>query len=120
MRGIYTSAVGRGFGDLWEVRGDEIEQHRTKSQSGAPRPMKMGTTCSPFPYDAAARHARQSVNLRRPAILRYATWEAASRFRGMSGYPSIAAVSVDPGIDAMAKFSQIPKQPFRHRFRIKS
>jgi hypothetical protein len=36
--------------------------------------MKMGTTFSPFPYDAAARHALQSVNLRRPAISRYAYW----------------------------------------------
>ena len=64
----------------------------------------MGTTRSPFPYDAAARHALQEVVLRRPAILRYAIWEAASRFRGMSGYPSIAALSVDPGVDAMCQF----------------
>jgi len=72
-----------------------------KSYGGAPRPMKMGTTASPCRYDSAARHALQSGNPRRPAILRYATWEAASRFRGMSGYPSIAALSVDPRIDAM-------------------
>ena len=65
--------------------------------------MKMGTTASPWRYDAAARHALQSANLRRPAILRYATWEAASRFRGMSGYASIAVLSVDPGIDAMGQ-----------------
>jgi hypothetical protein len=31
----------------------------------------MGTILSLFPYDAAARHAFQPVNLRRPAILRY-------------------------------------------------
>src|SRR5262245_1174078 len=75
---------------------------RVKSlKIGAPQWMKMGTTASPWRYDAAARRALQSVNLRQPAILCYATWEAASRFRGMSGYPSIAAVSVDPGIDAM-------------------
>ena len=37
--------------------------------------MKMGTIRSPFPYDAASRHALQSANLRRPAILRYA-WRA--------------------------------------------
>jgi len=30
-QGIYISAVGRGFGDFWQVRGDEIEQHRAKS-----------------------------------------------------------------------------------------
>jgi len=34
--------------------------------------MKMGTIRSPCPYDAAARHALQSVILRRPAILHYA------------------------------------------------
>jgi hypothetical protein len=38
--------------------------------------MKMGTTLSPCPYDAAARHALQSANLRRPAILHYASWAA--------------------------------------------
>jgi hypothetical protein len=42
-------------------------------QSGAPRSMKMGTTCSRWRYDAAARCALQSANLRRPAILRYAS-----------------------------------------------
>jgi hypothetical protein len=35
----------------------------------------MGTIHSLCPYDAAARHALQSVNLRRPAILHYA-WAA--------------------------------------------
>jgi hypothetical protein len=43
---------------------------------GAPRSMKMGTIRSPCPYDAATRHALQSVNLRRPAILHYASWTA--------------------------------------------
>jgi len=38
--------------------------------------MKMGTTASPWRYDAAARHALQSANLRRPAILQYASWSA--------------------------------------------
>jgi hypothetical protein len=38
--------------------------------------MKMGTIVLPWRYDAAARHARQSINLRRPAILRYASWVA--------------------------------------------
>jgi hypothetical protein len=28
-------------------------------RSGAPRPMKMGTTCSPWRYDAVARHPLQ-------------------------------------------------------------
>lgn len=38
--------------------------------------MKMGTIRSPCLYDAAARHALQSANLRRPAILPYASWAA--------------------------------------------
>jgi hypothetical protein len=32
----------------------------------------MGTIASPWRYDAAVRHALQSVNLRRPAIWHYA------------------------------------------------
>jgi hypothetical protein len=42
-------------------------------RSGAPRPMKMSTIASPCRYDAAARHALQSVNLRQLAILRCAS-----------------------------------------------
>ena len=41
--------------------------------TGVPRSMKMGTIRSPCPYDAAARPALQSVNLRLPAILHYAS-----------------------------------------------
>src|SRR5262249_30456959 len=41
--------------------------------SGAPRSMKMGTTLSPWRHDAAARHALQSVSLRHPTILHYAS-----------------------------------------------
>ena len=41
---------------------------------GAPRSMKMDTTPSPCLYDAAVRRALESVNLRRPAILHYASW----------------------------------------------
>jgi hypothetical protein len=40
--------------------------------------MKMGTIRSPCPYDAAARHALLSVNLRRPAILHYDSRAAVS------------------------------------------
>jgi len=32
---------------------------RCKVETGAPRPMKMGTIASPCPYDAVARHALQ-------------------------------------------------------------
>jgi len=44
---------------------------RSSTASGAPRPMKVGTTRLPWRYDAAARHAFQSVNLRQCTILRY-------------------------------------------------
>jgi hypothetical protein len=37
------------------------------------RSMKMGTTRSPWRYDAATCHALQSANLRRPAILHFAS-----------------------------------------------
>jgi hypothetical protein len=64
--------------------------------------MKMGTIASPWRYDAAARHALQSANLRRPAILRYDSWAAVFPISaGWSGYPSIAALSINPGIDVM-------------------
>jgi hypothetical protein len=38
--------------------------------------MKMGTTASPWRYDAAAAQAIPPDNLRRTAILRYASWAA--------------------------------------------
>jgi hypothetical protein len=41
----------------------------------------MGTIAAPWRYDAAARHALQSANVRRPAILRYATRAAVSQAR---------------------------------------
>src|SRR5216684_6137964 len=66
---------------------------------GAPRSMTMGTIASPCRYDAAARHASQSANLRRPAILHYASWAAV--FPGWSAYPLIAALRSLLGIDAM-------------------
>src|ERR1700676_2173817 len=61
----------------------------------------MGTIRSACPYDAVARHALQSANLRLPAILYYA-----SRGRNLptsiaSGYPLLADVPIHPGIDAM-------------------
>jgi len=40
--------------------------------SGAPRPMKMGTTASPCRYDAGVFHTRQLIILRMPAIFRSA------------------------------------------------
>jgi hypothetical protein len=65
--------------------------------------MKMGTIRSPCPYDAAVRDALQSVNLRRPAILRYASWGGClPDFAGQSSpvqYLSIAAIPSASGID---------------------
>lgn len=43
-------------------------------RSGASRPMKMGTIASPWRYDAAAADAIRLDNLRRTAVLRYASW----------------------------------------------
>jgi hypothetical protein len=72
--------------------------------SGAPWSMKMGTIASPCPYDVAARHALQSANLRQPAILYYASWGGClPDFAGWSGYPSIAALSINPRIDLMGQ-----------------
>jgi hypothetical protein len=66
--------------------------------------MKMGTTCSPWRYDAAANQALQSANLRRLEILRYATWAAVFPiFAGWSGYPSIAALSINPWVDEVGE-----------------
>jgi hypothetical protein len=57
--------------------------------------MKMGTTRSPFPYDDATRHALQSVNLRRTAILHYAS--------GAAVFPISQAMPINSGIDAMCR-----------------
>jgi hypothetical protein len=64
--------------------------------------MKMGTIASPCPYDAVARHALQSASPRHPAILHYASWAAVFPI-SQSGpvTPPIAAVPINPGIDAM-------------------
>jgi hypothetical protein len=67
---------GEDFGDIRATYGGEIAPHRTRSQSGAPRPMKMGTIASPWRYDVAADQTIRPHNLRRAAILRYASWTA--------------------------------------------
>jgi hypothetical protein len=72
--------------------------------------MKVGTIVSPWRYDAAARHAPQSVNLRRPAILHYASWAAVFPIRRWSGYLPIAALTIDPEIDVMDHL----RAPSRH------
>jgi hypothetical protein len=77
---------------------------RCNIANGAPRSMKMGTIRSPCPYDPAVRHALQSANLRRPAILYCPSWGGClPDFAGWSGYPSIPALSINPGIDVMGQ-----------------
>jgi hypothetical protein len=56
--------------------------------------MKMGTIVSPWRYDAAAGDAIRPDNPRPAAILRYASWLAASRW--WSGYASTPALSINP------------------------
>jgi hypothetical protein len=46
---------------------------RAPAEIGAPRPMKMGTTASPWRYDAAAAETIWPDNQRRTSILRYAS-----------------------------------------------
>ena len=43
------------------------------------RPMKMGTIVSPWRYDVATAEAIRPDNLRRTAILRYASWAVVFR-----------------------------------------
>jgi hypothetical protein len=54
----------------------------------APRSTKMGNIASLWRYEAAACHAAQSLNLRRPAIFRYASCAAVFQI-SQGGYPSI-------------------------------
>ncbi len=66
--------------------------------------MKMGTTRSPWRYDAAARHALQSVKSATACDLALRlVGGCLSDFAGWSGYPSIAALSINPGIDVMGQ-----------------
>jgi hypothetical protein len=72
----------------------------------------MGTIASLWRYDAAARYALQSPNLRRPTILRYASCTAVFPIsQGWSGYPSIAALSI-LGIDVIGH--NLPQPPYGH------
>jgi len=93
--------TGAGVPDVANEAGnrDSTGFKRTDLSGGAPRSMKMSTTLSLFPYDAAARHALQSVNLRRPAISPYASWGCLPDFAGGPVTP-ITAVPINPRIDA--------------------
>ena len=59
--------------------------------------------CCGEKWRAATPYALQSANLRRPAILRYATWRLLPDFAGWFGYPSIAAPVGRSRIDAMCQ-----------------
>jgi hypothetical protein len=58
-----------------QAAGHDIVQNR---RNGAPRPMKMGTTVSPWRYDAVARCSLPSAKLRRPTTSHYAWYELTS------------------------------------------
>jgi hypothetical protein len=58
---------------------------------GAPRSMKMGNIASPWQCDAAVDQALQSANLRRPVILRDASWAAV--FPDLLGRPVTLSTS---------------------------
>src|SRR6267142_2226390 len=68
--------AAEALGAVKAVRTNPRRGYRAKLYSGAPRSMKMGTILSRCPYDAAAHHALQSVNLRPPALLHYASCAA--------------------------------------------
>ena len=73
--------------------------------------MKMGTIASLRRYDVAAAEAIRPDNLRRTAILRYASWAAVFRMSRVAGCPSMAAaISINPGYGPMGHS--------RHRNRI--
>jgi hypothetical protein len=90
--------------------GGEIAPYLAKSFSGAPRSMKMGTIASPCPYDAAARRGAPiaksatscdfALRLRGGCLSDFARW---------SGYPSIAALTIDPEINVMGQGAVISK-----------
>ena len=67
----------RRFGGVPAAKSHRIVQKR---KNGAPPPMKMGTTASPWHYDVAAADAIRPDNQRRTAILRYASWAAVFPF----------------------------------------
>jgi hypothetical protein len=79
-------------------------QHRYRMRSGAPRSMKVGTTVSPWRYDAAARHALPSASPRRLATVRYASRSLSFLCRA---YPSMPSVPINPEIDVMCQKADI-------------
>jgi hypothetical protein len=72
------------------------------AHSGAPPSMKMGTTRSPWRYDAAAYHALQSASLRRPAILRHTSWPPDFPISQASPASLDSATPINPGLTRCA------------------
>jgi hypothetical protein len=68
---------------------------KESSPAKALLPTKIGTTRSPRRYNAAADETTRPHNLRRTAILRYASWIAVFPISRMVRFPSIAAVSIN-------------------------
>jgi hypothetical protein len=62
-------AVRTATNFFWMARRTGSQDLVDSAKFGAPRLMKMGTMHSQCLYDAAVRHALQSANLRRPALL---------------------------------------------------
>src|SRR6516165_12799628 len=60
----------------------------------------MGTTASPWRYDTAAAQAIRPDNVRRTAILHYASRVSRSQ---VVGYPSIPVLSINPGNGTMCQ-----------------
>jgi hypothetical protein len=69
--------------------------------NGAPRPMKMGTTASPWRYDAAAAQAIRPAPTTDFDLAPRRMVRLCSRLRGWPGYPSNAAISINPGNGVM-------------------
>src|SRR5882757_1249555 len=69
------------------VRGVTHVSELDKDGAGAPWPMKMGTIASLRRYDVAAAEAIRPDNLRRTAILCYASWAAVFRMSRVARLP---------------------------------
>lgn len=96
----------------------ELTSVRDQAQAGAERAtsaverlgsaitsdsLRRFTTASPWRHEVAAADAIRPDNQRRTAILRYASWAAVFPIRGWSGYPSAAAISINPGNGAIGQ-----------------
>jgi hypothetical protein len=83
-------------------------------QSQAPRSMNMGTIRSPWPYDAAARHALQSASLRRSAILHAARFGNDGIQRVLT-YKNVSAARPLGRVDDFNLLRRVVLEEFRAR-----